>query len=139
MGQSRLVPDSLPRIGRPLQLHDCGRCQRGRQTTSLPNWHGLQHSELGRRQRNELLRESPAGRRQAMIARVGKLDRSRAVAGVHDSGALPRSARRRLPRGFTLIELLITVSIIAIMASMILFALYGAGEAAKTAKTRALI
>lgn len=41
--------------------------------------------------------------------------------------------------GFTLIELLITVAIIGIMASMVLFALYCAGEASKTAKTRSLV
>lgn len=41
--------------------------------------------------------------------------------------------------GFTLIELLITITIIGIMASMILFALYGAGEAAKSAKTRSRV
>lgn len=46
-------------------------------------------------------------------------------------------AKRR--SGFTLIELLITITIIGIMASMILFALYGAGEAAKAAKTRSRV
>src|SRR5258708_4827455 len=45
----------------------------------------------------------------------------------------------RTPSGFTLVELLITVSIIAIMASMMLFALYGAQETAKAQKTKALI
>jgi len=43
------------------------------------------------------------------------------------------------PSGFTLVELLITVSIIAIMASMMLFALYGAQETARAQKTKALI
>jgi prepilin-type N-terminal cleavage/methylation domain-containing protein len=43
------------------------------------------------------------------------------------------------PRAFTLIELLITMSIIAIMASMVLVGLYSAQEAGKTAKTKALI
>jgi prepilin-type N-terminal cleavage/methylation domain-containing protein len=42
-------------------------------------------------------------------------------------------------RGFTLVELLITVSIIALMAGMILFALYRAQETAREQKTRALI
>lgn len=41
--------------------------------------------------------------------------------------------------GFTLVELLITVSIIGIMASMMLFALFGAQESAKKRKTEALI
>jgi prepilin-type N-terminal cleavage/methylation domain-containing protein len=73
-----------------------------------------------------------------MTGRGSQPGRSRPVAGLCEPGALPYPRALR-PRGFTLIELLITVSIIAIMASMILFALYGAGEAAKTAKTRALI
>jgi len=42
-------------------------------------------------------------------------------------------------RGFTLVELLITISIIALMASMILFAFYAAQDAAKEQKTKALI
>ena len=42
-------------------------------------------------------------------------------------------------RGFTLVELLITISIIALMASMILFAFYAAQDAGKEAKTKALI
>jgi prepilin-type N-terminal cleavage/methylation domain-containing protein len=42
-------------------------------------------------------------------------------------------------RGFTLVELLITVSIIAMLAGMILFALYRAQETAREQKTRALI
>jgi prepilin-type N-terminal cleavage/methylation domain-containing protein len=42
-------------------------------------------------------------------------------------------------RGFTLIELLITVSIMAMMAGMILFALYSAQESAKEAKTKSII
>jgi prepilin-type N-terminal cleavage/methylation domain-containing protein len=42
-------------------------------------------------------------------------------------------------RGFTLVELLITISIIGMMASMILFAAYSAQETAKVAKTKALI
>lgn len=41
--------------------------------------------------------------------------------------------------GFTLVELLITVAIIGIMASMIVFAMFQSQEAAKEAKTRALI
>jgi prepilin-type N-terminal cleavage/methylation domain-containing protein len=53
------------------------------------------------------------------------------------SGRGGTSVRRR--RSFTLIELLITVSIIAIMASMVLFAVYSAQEQAKVMKTRALI
>ncbi len=40
---------------------------------------------------------------------------------------------------FTLVELLITVSIVAIMATMMLFALNSAQETAKTVKTKALI
>ena len=50
--------------------------------------------------------------------------------------------RKRVRRGraaFTLIELLISISIIAIMASMMLFALYSAQESAKADKTKALI
>jgi len=73
-----------------------------------------------------------------MTGRRSQFDCDRPVAGLCEPGALPSSALRR-PRGFTLIELLITVSIIAIMASMMLMALYGAGEAAKVAKTRAMI
>ncbi|MEX0978122.1 MAG: type II secretion system protein, partial [Pirellulales bacterium] len=42
-------------------------------------------------------------------------------------------------RAFTLVELLITVSIVAIMASMVLFALFAAQEQAKVQKTRSLI
>ena len=54
--------------------------------------------------------------------------------------AAPRLVRARAARaGFTLIELLITISIIGIMASMILFALFSAQEQAKVQKTRALI
>lgn len=41
--------------------------------------------------------------------------------------------------GFTLVELLITVSVIAIMASMILFALFAAQETARAQKTKSLI
>src|SRR5262245_384343 len=44
-----------------------------------------------------------------------------------------------LRSAFTLVELLITVAIIAIMASTLLFALVRAGEAAKAQKTRSLI
>ncbi len=42
-------------------------------------------------------------------------------------------------RGFTLVELLITISIIGIMATMVLFAMFQAQETAKVHKTRALI
>ena len=42
-------------------------------------------------------------------------------------------------RGFTLVELLITVSVIAIMATMVLFALFAAQETAKAQKTKSLI
>ncbi len=42
-------------------------------------------------------------------------------------------------KAFTLVELLITVSIIGIMATMMLFALWGAQETAKAQKTKALI
>ncbi|REK08455.1 MAG: prepilin-type N-terminal cleavage/methylation domain-containing protein [Planctomycetota bacterium] len=54
---------------------------------------------------------------------------------------LPKHAPSALKRtgGFTLVELLITISIIAIMASMVLFAVYAAQEAARERKTRALI
>ena len=41
--------------------------------------------------------------------------------------------------GFTLVELLITVAIIGIMAAMVVFAMFGAQEAAKQRKTEALI
>lgn len=50
--------------------------------------------------------------------------------------SLHKSATRR---GFTLVELLITISIIGIMASMVLFAMFSAQEAAREQKTRALI
>lgn len=46
---------------------------------------------------------------------------------------------RRSRRAFTLVELLITVSIIGIMASMVLFAMFGAQESARKRKTEALI
>ena len=51
----------------------------------------------------------------------------------HPIPAKPRRA------GFTLVELLITVSVIAIMASMILFALFAAQETARVQKTKAFI
>lgn len=50
-----------------------------------------------------------------------------------------RLSRRHRRSSYTLIELLITVSIIAIMASMVLFAMYAAQEQARVQKTRALI
>ncbi len=55
----------------------------------------------------------------------------------HRQLATRRSLRDR--RGFTLVELLITVAIIAILAGMILFAMFSAQETAKAQKTRALI
>lgn len=49
-------------------------------------------------------------------------------------------ARRRLSRpSFTLIELLVVSSIIAILASAVLFAMYGVVEEAKAARTRAQV
>ncbi len=45
----------------------------------------------------------------------------------------------RSRRGFTLVELLITISIIGILASMILFAMFQSQETAKAHRTRALI
>lgn len=58
-------------------------------------------------------------------------------------GSLPANHRQpatnHYSRGFTLVELLITVSIIAIMASMVLVALWSAQETARVQKTRALI
>ncbi len=48
----------------------------------------------------------------------------------------PGAARRR---AFTLVELLITVSIIAILATMVMFAMFSAQEAARRQKTKALI
>ena len=51
----------------------------------------------------------------------------------------PRRPGLALRRGFTLVELLITISIIGIMASMILFAMFQAQETANVHKTRALI
>lgn len=42
-------------------------------------------------------------------------------------------------RAFTLVELMISIMIIAMMAGMLLFAVYAAQESAKTAKTRSLI
>jgi type II secretory pathway pseudopilin PulG len=50
-----------------------------------------------------------------------------------------RCHARAARASFTLVELLITISIIAIMASMMLFALYSAQESAKVDKTKALI
>ncbi len=49
------------------------------------------------------------------------------------------SCRSAFRRGFTLVELLITVSIIAIMSSMVLFAMFQAQDAARAQKTRTLI
>lgn len=49
----------------------------------------------------------------------------------------PLATTRR--SAYSLVELLITISIIAIMASMVLFALFSAQEQAKVQKTRALI
>ncbi len=46
---------------------------------------------------------------------------------------------RKLPGGFTLVELLVAISIIGIMSSMVLFALLGAQNDAKVAKTRGTI
>lgn len=53
----------------------------------------------------------------------------------------PRARCRRHPArsAFTLVELLITVSIIAIMATMVLFAAYSAQEMARAQRTKALI
>jgi prepilin-type N-terminal cleavage/methylation domain-containing protein len=52
----------------------------------------------------------------------------------------PKSAvRPRTRRGFTLIELMITITIIALMAGMLVFALFSAQETAKAHKTKALI
>jgi len=48
---------------------------------------------------------------------------------------VPPSARR----AFTLVELLVTLAVIAMMASMLLFALSSAQESARDAKTRAMI
>lgn len=45
----------------------------------------------------------------------------------------------RSRRGFTLVELLITISIIGIMATMVLFAMFQAQQTANVHKTRALI
>ena len=50
-----------------------------------------------------------------------------------------RPAARAARGGFTLVELLITVSIVAILAGMMMFAMYTAQEAARRQKTKALI
>ncbi len=87
----------------------------------------------------------PEQRAQAVCPRgTGALGGDWPVGGTGMSPVLSPSARAthwRRPRrsGFTLVELLITVSVIAIMASMILFALFAAQETAKVQKTKALI
>ena len=61
----------------------------------------------------------------------------------HAECSLVRSAAARslpaLRRAFTLVELLVTITIIAILAAMILFALAGALESAKRDKTLSTI
>jgi len=66
------------------------------------------------------------------------LIRVRATSAIALAGPAPARARAAR-RGFTLVELLITISIVGIMASMILFALFQSQETAKAHRTRALI
>lgn len=56
------------------------------------------------------------------------------------SAPRPSSCKRSLARrGFTLVELLVVVTIIAILAAAILFAMFSSQEAARAAKTRSMI
>jgi prepilin-type N-terminal cleavage/methylation domain-containing protein len=58
----------------------------------------------------------------------------------HSASRNPHSVLRPTVRpGFTLVELLVTISIIAILASMIMFAMFSAQEAARVSKTRSTI
>lgn len=59
--------------------------------------------------------------------------------GLGHPGMLAHGASPRPARGFTLVELLVVISIIAILAGMVLGALYTSQEAARARRTEALI
>jgi prepilin-type N-terminal cleavage/methylation domain-containing protein len=57
----------------------------------------------------------------------------------HSRPNLMRHARRRPASGFTLVELMVVLIIISILASVVMFAMFNAQEAARAAKTKNMI